>query len=290
MWILLALACADKAPGGNEGDSGGDSGGGTTPSTPQPVGLAELSDGECPDMSTPGKSSFSSNGIERSVYVLYPEDRAEDLPVVFVWHPLGGSAQYMVNAMDLEERAESDRAIYVVPDSDGTNIFEWGFLTGGGNDLVLYDDLRTCVANELAPDITRFYLSGFSAGALWTSYLSMQRGDTLAGILVFSGGTGSPVATYTTPASPFPAILLHGGDNDIYGGGLVDFQTTTLDFAANLYADGHFVTLCDHGMGHTIPINDLDEYTTELLSYRYGIAPDSDISVLPSDCSVYTGG
>ena len=63
---------------------------------PAPRALAEPT-GACPDVSESGKVTFTSNGEERDVYVLFPDDAGPNLPVVFYWHPLGGTASMMVN-------------------------------------------------------------------------------------------------------------------------------------------------------------------------------------------------
>ncbi len=279
---LLALtACTGKLA---------DDSAGLVDTGPQPADLAELSDGECPDFSEMGSSKFNSNGQERKVLTYWPAERVDGMPVVFVWHPLGGNGRSMVTWLDLEDYAEQAGAIVVVPDALDSNLFEWDFWNGGDNDPIFYDDLRTCVSQEFNADMKRVSSTGMSAGALWTSWLGVNRGDTLSTILPFSGGT-EPVVTYETPASNYPALLNYGGDSDVYdgGGAQVDFQEATINFANELYADQHTVMLCNHDMGHTIPPEGRDMMDVWLTAQTYGQPNTIDVSQLPSYCVAYDG-
>jgi len=110
--LLALVGCTGKSgdsdPASSTDDTAADLG-------PEPAALTTLSDGECPDFSETGSSKFSSNGQERQVITYWPESRAQDLPVVFVWHPLGGTARNMDTWLDLEGYAEDVGAIVVVP-------------------------------------------------------------------------------------------------------------------------------------------------------------------------------
>jgi poly(3-hydroxybutyrate) depolymerase len=253
--------------------------------------LATVSGGACPAMEA-GKVELVSNELDRSVKLLIPESGAEGKGVIFAWYPLGGSSSWLINALNLDAWVEDNDMVVVVPNASGGQAFEWSFMQNaeGNDDLVLYDDVRTCLYEELGVDLGRVSSAGFSAGALWTSYLSLYRGDTLATILPFSGGT-DPVITYETPASDFPALLPYGGTSDTYGGNVVRFYETQANFAASLTADGHFVVLCDHDLGHTIPPEGIDMMTAWLPAHTYGQPSPfvGDISALPDYCWVAEG-
>lgn len=251
--------------------------------------LATVSSGTCPTLE--GEVTFTSGGLERTVKILMPESGGVGKPVMFAWYPLGGSINYIVNALDLRDYADLHDTIVVVPQSSGEDLFEWAFTTpeSDNHDLVLYDDLRTCLYEQYTVDLGQVTAMGFSAGALWTSYLAIHRGNTLATVLPFSGGA-DPVVTYETPDGPFPALLPFGGDSDLYGGGLVDFSETTANFAASLLDDGHFVVTCNHEGGHTIPPEGRDMMDAWLPAHAYGVASpfaNGDLSAFPDYCSVY---
>ncbi|MDP2306493.1 MAG: hypothetical protein Q8P18_10750 [Pseudomonadota bacterium] len=290
--LIFMLACS--AP--NDKDSSADDTGsetvdpnayleGTAP-------LAEVSGGDCPTIDGGGDVELVSNGKDRTVKLILPEGGSAGKPVVFVWYPLGGTASYMINALSLREYADTVDAVVVVPTASGDLAYEWAFVSAaeGNDDLVLFDDMRTCLYEQLDIDLGRVSAMGFSAGALWTSYLGVHRGDTLSTILPFSGGTGSGV-TYATPAAPFPALLPFGGASDLYGGGVIDFQQTTTNFATDLTADGHFVVTCNHEGGHTIPPEGRDMMDLWLTAHTFGEASpfaNGDLSELPDYCSVFT--
>ncbi len=70
--------------------------------------LAELSDGDCPDMS--GTSTFSSGGLERTVRIVAPDDAEGPMPVFFTFHGLTNAGtnpiDIMVDGYDLHELLE----------------------------------------------------------------------------------------------------------------------------------------------------------------------------------------
>lgn len=286
--MLLLLACIEPHDDGSL--SGDDTGGATTDPLAYLHGTAELVEPaeECPEMD--GKIDMTSGGLARSAKVILPPDGGEGKPVLFAWYPLGGSVSWMVNALDLEEYAELHDTIVVVPEASGKQTFEWYFLSEPTDnpDLTFYDELRTCLYREHAVDLGRVSSMGFSAGALWTSYLSLYRGDTLATILTFSGGT-DPIFEYSTPASEFPALLIYGGTSDVYGG-MVHFDEATESFANELYADEHFVSWCNHDLGHTIPSEGRDMMDAWLPAHTYGEPSpfaDGDLSAFPDWCEVF---
>lgn len=255
---------------------------------PEPAPLAELSSGACPDLGDSGKSTFLSSGVERTVSVYLPEDRAPGMPVLFVWHPLGWTATQYASALELADWADENGYVVIVPHALPDAAFEWNFFAEGDGDLQLYDDLRTCVADQLDADLYRVASTGMSAGGLWTTFLSMRRSDTLSSVVVMSGGT-EPIMRYLTPDVKFPALLLWGGEDDTYGSGFgsVDFNATMLDYTAKLQADEHFVVEWNHGEGHTIPREGMDATSAWVLAHRYGEPSpflDGDLSDLPDGC------
>jgi hypothetical protein len=287
--LLLLLACT--APQGDDTAAGDTDAVDPNAFLKGTAPLAEVSGGTCPTIDGSGNVSFVSNGVDRTVKILVPDSGAEGKPVVFAWYPLGASASWMINALDLQEYTDSADAVVVVPTAADDDPFEWGFWNGGDDDLALYDDVRTCLYEQLSVDLGRVSTVGFSAGALWATFLSIHRGDTLSTALTFSGGTGD-VIEYSTPAGDFPALLVFGGDIDIYEPANIHFDETTAAFADELVGDGHMVVLCDHGLGHTIPPEGRDMMDVWLTAHTFGEASpfaDGDLSALPDYCATYTG-
>ncbi len=273
-------------------DTGPTDTGPTDTGTPalEPAPLAELSDGVSPDQSEPGTKTFSSHGVQREVAVLFPEKRPSGMPALFVWHPMGYTGAWLVEHLELQAWADELEVVLVVPESKPDNPIEWGFMGDSEDDLALYDDLRTCVVQQLGVDTWRISSVGGSAGGLWNTYLSLRRSDTLASVLTTSGGA-EPLVEYVTAEVKFPALLMWGGEGDCLSWQqyTVDFEQMTLELAQAMLADGHHVVACDHGEGHNLPTGIMDTAREWVLPHVFGQPTpfaDGDLSALPDYCAV----
>lgn len=275
---IALLACA-----GTEGTDTG------AQNLPQPAPLMELSNGSCPSFATTGAEvTFTSADVERKVRAYLPGGDTTGAPLLFVWHPLGVSASQIAQWNDLQTLATDTGAVILVPSSQDSNMFDWEFVNESTTDIVLYDDLRTCAADQLGIDVRRVYTTGMSAGGLWSTYLTMHRADTLAASLIMSGGT-DPVVTYESPDADIPVLMFYGGDNDTWSGGgfSLDFQQATLAFADDIKEDVETVILCNHEGGHTLPPSNMGTVQGFLLKHAYGERSpfaDGDLTGLPSSC------
>lgn len=261
------------------------------PDLPQPAPVTAPSDGVCPDFGAQGLTTFSSAGVDRDVVIYTPRGDTTGMPLVFVWHGLtapgatftDSAATDMALAIDAEDYAKKNRAIVVVPAAFETSlagipVLLWGILfdEDAARDLALYDDLRACAASEAGADMTRVSSFGFSGGALWTSLLLMERGDTLSTAVTASGGTGqaSPLLAYHTPAAALPALVIDGGPSDAWPDPsfpLVDFHAASVDLASHLAGDGDYVVTCEHGQGHSLPQDIWNKASKWLLRHTYGV-------------------
>jgi predicted peptidase len=164
----------------------------------------------------------------------------------------------------------------------GIEFFMWTVDMVDSPDVVLFDDLRNCAVNEAGADITRVTAMGMSGGALFTTVIARDRGDTLASIIEMSGGSDidmfsfdTPLSAYDTPAYTMPAALVSGGTNDVWPGGgtvLVDFEEATDTLTSALVDDGHFVVRCHHSQGHTVPFEALELSWSWIDAHRFGEA------------------
>jgi predicted esterase len=143
---------------------------------------------------------------------------------------------------------------------------------------------------------------GFSGGALFTTIVASQRGDTLAAIVEMSGGSDlevslaeGEVASYDTPAYTMPALLATGGTNDVWPSPdfpIVDFVAGTDTLEASLVADGHYTVRCRHERGHTITNAELELAVEWVSVHRFeepspylssGLGSDEDWCVVASE-------
>ena len=246
------------------------------------------SGGTCPRLGA-GLNTIASGPGEREFEVYLPGSSA-GAPLVFFWYGAGGSTQ---TYEWMQSFADAHGVAIVVPravGSGGMMDFEWPILptNNPANEFVFFEDIAACSVSELGLDGSRIYTSGFSAGALWSTILVMERSDLLAAALIFSGGTGGQfLSAYTTPAVSIPVLGVYGGSGDNFGGGLVNFESSMTEFMDALTADGHLVVSCDHGGGHTVPAGGFDWGIEFLLGHRYSESLSPFAETLPASLPAY---
>jgi predicted esterase len=235
--ILVAAGCAAPV---DDDDSEGP--------TPEPrQGPDYVGGDECPSIEE-GWTSIESAGESRDIQVLLPDDPA-GAPVVFAYHWLGGDADQILDYMEFDELPD-EGVIVVAPASSGLQ-FEWAFLSepDGNIDLALFTDTLACLWQQYDVDLDRIYATGMSAGALWTTYLTMYEAEWLAATAPFSGGTTEDA--FVAPVVPLPVLVTWGGPTDYAVG--YNFDEASRDFSQLLRDSGSFVVECEHDDGHQVP-------------------------------------
>ncbi len=266
---------------------------------PQPPAPKKYSNGVCP-VFTAGTNEIKV-GTRTRKFELWVPAKPKGAPLVFVWHGLGDSPGNIAAFFQASKMAQDHGAVVVAPydccsspqnqDCCSTP-YVWGFGTySPDSDMMMFDDLLACIEQQADIDNTRVYTTGFSAGALWSTHLVINRGEYLAAASIFSGGTGKLIK-YATPGTKVPVLLAHGGPEDIFAGGLVKFADMILEFAGQLYADGHFVALCIHDLGHSVPYDTGTWNQVFLFAHKWGdtVSPFKDglPQGFPEICSLYT--
>jgi hypothetical protein len=210
---------------------------------------------------------FPSGSTRRQFRLLVPAsyDGTRELPVMFAWHWLNASSGSFVRDGELETATEEMEFIAILPDKrlkangDKEYLFDWPFVDptaiGAEDELVFFDDMLACVAEQYRIDRRRVYAIGVSAGGLWVTHLSTtSRAPYFAAFESLSGGLGDVAGawrmTYTPQPNKFPTLVLWGGMNDWLG---VNFERASKRYRDELITDGHFVLECVHGSGHAMP-------------------------------------
>jgi len=208
----------------------------------------DYSGSSCPSLED-GTQEFATGDTSYDVQIVLPPE-PDGAPVLFAWHWLGGNASQVIRYLELDELAADENVIIVAPRSDDS-AYEWHFAEGaeGNPDLLLFEDLLSCLWQQFDVDLDRIHATGMSAGGLWSSYLTVHEADWLASTAPLSGGSDS--YSYTTPASPIPVLLTWGGSSDLYG--TYSFEDASLYLSEALREDGHFVVECVHDDGHSLP-------------------------------------
>ncbi len=236
--------------------------------------------GSCPILETGYVEGQAFNMIEQKVgpltfdrtfLVIVPDDMQPDerLPVMFMWHWLGGSAKDFYERADTQAAVNEKRFIAVIADGRTPEqgvFFKWPFSITDLDDSLdaefqFFDDMLSCVNEQFNVDKECVSSVGVSAGALFTDQLAGGRGDRLASFMSLSGGTGGNVVKpWKKPEHKLPGLVLWGGKNDFCIA--VDFEETSKDLEKHLVEDGHFVVECIHNCNHSTPPFDVPEGMT----------------------------
>jgi predicted esterase len=265
--------------------------------------------GVCPEL-VPGLNTIDSSGNPREFLFIVPTDLdpEENVPVIFLWHWLGGDAQAFLEDGDVQNAVNQFRFVAVIPSSKGDSPFQWPYTildsdARQAEEFQFFDDMLACVAEQNNVAEGCIASAGVSAGALFTGQLASGRGERFSSILSLSGGTGGAVIKpWSGSSHKMPAMVLWGGPMDFCVA--VDFNVTSMDLENNLQKEGHFVLECIHDCTHAAPPFEVAQGETAfaplwkfVLSHPYwlqdGESPYNATGVpddMPDWCGIGVGG
>ncbi|MSP59760.1 MAG: hypothetical protein EXR72_05350 [Myxococcales bacterium] len=262
--------------------------------------------GTCPKLGA-GENTIVSSNAMRKFLLAVPKglDPSEKLPVLFLWHWLGGSADSFYKKGEIQGAVDGQRFLAVLPSSKG-DLFKWPFSVVDSDarmeeEFRFFDDLLACVAAQFTIEENCVASAGVSAGALFTDQLASARADRLSSAISLSGGTGGFAKPWGKPARKIPMVVLWGGPTDSCVG-VVNFEAASKDLEVQLLAGGHFFVECVHNCGHSEPPIDappgLSRYASLwqfFLDHPFWLGGDSPYpksglpSVYPSWCEIGKG-
>ncbi|MSP93128.1 MAG: hypothetical protein EXR79_15230 [Myxococcales bacterium] len=293
---LDATATRADAPAGSDGVIAADAG------SPDVTAVLDIApgpppltyEGTCPEWKT-GVATVTSGGFTRNMRVYLPPE-PKGAPVMFLWHGLGDTAANLAAGFNATKIAQDNGMVVVAPDSccnsgagaKGCCLIAnyWGFAVKPEADRALFRDTLHCLDKGLAIDRKRVYTMGFSAGALWSTWLVMNEAPQLAAAVLWSGGVAD-FMEWTAPAANVPVLVAWGGKTDEFGNGIVNFAETSKAFIQKLRQGGHAVVACDHGGGHTVPPGGPKWGVEFLLAHTWGGAPSALATALPKSFPAY---
>lgn len=220
--------------------------------------------GTCPTLETgPGTLNvMQTDHGDREFFLVVPTDyqAGEQLPVIVMYHWLGGDAVDFYERAEAQYAADYYRFIAIIPEGresgDGVP-FRWPF-TVADEDSVLdeefafHDDMLACVHEQFGIDKECVSAMGVSAGAMFSAMLGSRHGDHLSSFISLSGGTGGDLIKPWVPAANImPVLVLWGGRDDFCIA--IDFDQISMEMESNLEADNHFVLECIHNCTHATP-------------------------------------
>lgn len=288
--LLTACTAKDDAPA-EETDGWQDE----FPELPAPAEPQAYSEGECPKLVRGENTGFTSAGFEREFQIAMPKE-PEGAGVLFAWHGNGDSGGNFAAYLGAPELAKKNNVIVVTPTTAGNMLgFDWPIPPAKPTrDETFFNDLLGCLDQQFKIDRRRVFTTGFSAGALWSSYLVMHFADHLAAAVIFSGGADGGVATvgekvnpYNTPAWDIPVLMTEGGPSDQV---VIKFNQMTEAMSTQLRADGSTAIVCPHSYGHTPPPGHEAYSWPFLFAHVYGETPspyasDDPSGALPASCT-----
>ena len=223
--------------------------------------------GTCPALApSPAYTTITSKGGPRTFMVYRPTAIApgEKLPVVFLWHWLGGAPEDMASKLEVQTAVDARRFIGVIPKSKSDAVFRWPFEATQSQgrvdeEVAFFDDMLACVGAALPVNKECVSSMGVSAGALWTAQLAVARSERLSSMVSLSGGVDGVVRGWSTTPHRLPSLVLWGGADDMYPKQLpiMNFQNASKALIGNLAKDGHYLVECLHNCGHAVPPFDM---------------------------------
>jgi poly(3-hydroxybutyrate) depolymerase len=273
MLLLLLAACggASTTPGTPDGATGpGDGAAAAAPTIPTPTGT-------CPTL-VAGDVTFAPAGIppRKVKLALEPAAATDHGELVLYWHATGSSPLEAAYSLGATQAAITHAGgIVAVPYADPTaGQFEW-FLVNQSpklDDFLVADEIVGCLVAAHRIDPRHIHSMGMSAGALQTTALGFLRAAYVASVATYSGGTPPGfVAPNQDAANKFAALIFDGGATDSVFG--VDFRAASEAYLATLRGSGHFAALCDHGLGHAIPLDAAPSVAAFFAANGYGAWP-----------------
>lgn len=253
-----------------------------------------ISSGSCPEF-VQGVVTFSPRGVRKRKARIWigSEAQHKDGPLVFYWHGTGMSprdATWSIGRRNINE-ITCMGGIVVAPYSDPSLTYPW-FLSNGRNvmdDFLVADEILACAIKKVGVDIRRIHSTGISAGGLMSANLLIRRANYIASVAPQSGGFGTwtPKPVNSEPGNKSSAILFHGGATDRWGTNSVNYPREVEKVADEIVGNGGFALLCNHGRGHTVPMDAIDSIWQFFKAHPWNTSPSPYAKGIPAGIPEY---
>lgn len=282
--LVVLVACGSSNPALPDSAPAADAPAqsGATPVIPQPTGT-------CPAI-VDGDVMFAPAGIPPRKVKLALGTPTGNGPLILYWHATGSSPVEAAYALGSTLTAITQAGgIVATPYADPTaGTFEWFIVNQSPkqDDFLVADEIVACLAQAHAIDTNHIHSMGMSAGGLQTTATSFIRSSYIASVSTFSGGVPPGFSPpIQNPDNKFAALIFDGGTSDnVFG---VDFKAASEQYRSMLDASGHFAAICDHGMGHNIPLDAAPSVATFFTANAFGAWPSPYSAGLPPTFPAY---
>jgi polyhydroxybutyrate depolymerase len=169
--------------------------------------------------------------LERKYNVYIPKSLTANkkVPLVFVFHGGGGTAEKMETSVGFDELADRDNFIVIYPQGMGNN-WNDGRETDvlkaqkeNVDDLAFIKKILEEIGKDYKIDEKRIYATGASNGGIFSHYVGANLSDKFAAIAPVIGGIADPFHKKFNPEKPVSVFIIQGTDDKLvpYNGGNV---------------------------------------------------------------------
>ena len=159
--------------------------------------------------------------VERDYILRVPQGykSGDPTPVVIALHGLSGNMDYFSSSTKIEEVAEKEGFICVIPNGAPSNFRGWntGFfaMAGSKDDVGFITSVLDKVEKEFSTDKKRTFVFGHSNGAMMSYYLGGLMSDRFAAVAGIAGTIGIPkgataIKAVPEPKVPISVLMIHG--------------------------------------------------------------------------------
>ncbi len=236
----------------------------------------------CPELVEGRNTEFVSAQLERTFDLILPEDydATATYPLAFALHGIGASIEKIIYDNGMADYTAANGYILVAPEAierGGRRAWDPVSSADYNVDIVLFDDLLTCVTEQFSVDPNHVHLTGMSLGGLMTGTLISTRSEVIGSTAPLSGGFMTPPMDETLP---LPTLVVWGGENDTSNG--QDFHQLAEEMMDTLVERDHFVVGCNHGMDHVTDATFWPYVFQFFTDHPQGVTPEPYADGLPA--------
>lgn len=260
---------------------------------PRPTRLPQVA-GTCPTLNKSGRYTFSdATGQSLSAQIYIAPDAAHKPgpggPLILYWHAFGAQANEVMNGFGQAAIDEVVAEGGVVAAFESTAcvrcLIDEQELEWHTQDEPVSDQVVACALQQAKIDTRHIHSIGFSAGAMHSVRLAIDRSNYIASVVSYSGGLGPEPTTMQDPSNRVAALLSYG--DPALDNAVVSFAGQSITWYDHAESRGAYAMMCDHRQGHVIPADVVTQTLRFLRDHPYKVEPEPYATKIPSVFPTY---